>query len=72
MLRLRHQYSSMNSDLFRINITNNPKWQCDAPLKVQFIKNIETLLFGDDEIDIDDNSMIFNKVPADIRQTKYF
>jgi len=27
----------MNSDLFRIIITNDPKWQCDAPLKIQII-----------------------------------
>ena len=29
--RLRHQYSSLNSDLYRINITNDPKCQCGAP-----------------------------------------
>ena len=29
--RLRHQYSSRNPDLFRI--TNDPKWQCDAPFE---------------------------------------
>jgi hypothetical protein len=33
-------------------------------------KNIETLLFGNDEININENSMIFNKVRAYIRQTK--
>jgi hypothetical protein len=35
-------------------------------------KNIETLLFGNDEININENSMIFNKVRAYIRQTKRF
>jgi hypothetical protein len=29
--RLRHQCSSLNSDLYRINITNDPKCQCGAP-----------------------------------------
>ena len=29
--RLRHQCSSLNADLFRINITNDPKCQCGAP-----------------------------------------
>ena len=33
-------------------------------------KNIETLLFGNDEINITEKSMIFNKVRAYIRQTK--
>jgi hypothetical protein len=31
-------------------------------------KNIETLLFGNDEISINENSNIFNKVRAYIRQ----
>jgi hypothetical protein len=35
-------------------------------------KNIETLLFGNDEININKNSIIFNKVRAYIRQTKRF
>jgi len=35
-------------------------------------KNIETLLFGNDEININENSMIFNKVRAYFRQTKRF
>jgi hypothetical protein len=35
-------------------------------------KNIETLLFGNDEINITEKSMIFNKVRAYIRQTKRF
>jgi hypothetical protein len=29
-------------------------------------KNIETFLFGNDEIDINENCMLFNKVRADI------
>ena len=29
--RLRHQCSSLNSDLYRINITNDRKCQCGAP-----------------------------------------
>ena len=29
--RLRHRCSSLNSDLCRINITNDPKCQCGAP-----------------------------------------
>jgi hypothetical protein len=33
-------------------------------------KNIESLLFGNDEISINENSNIFNKVPAYIRKTK--
>ena len=33
-------------------------------------KNIETLLVGNDEINIIENSNIFNKVRAYIRQTK--
>jgi hypothetical protein len=33
-------------------------------------KNIETLFFGNDEININENAMIFNKVPAYIRQSK--
>ena len=35
-------------------------------------KNIETLLFGNDAININKNSIIFNKVQAYIRQTKRF
>jgi len=31
--RLRHQYSSMNSDLFHINITNVSKWQSGSPFE---------------------------------------
>jgi len=31
--RLRHQYSSLNSDIFRINITNDSKWQCGSPFE---------------------------------------
>ena len=34
--------------------------------------NIETLLFGNDEININENYNIFNKVSAYIRQTKRF
>ena len=33
-------------------------------------KNIETLLFGKVEIDINENYILFNKVRADIRKTK--
>ena len=33
-------------------------------------KNIETLLFGNDEININENYMIFNEVRAYIRQNK--
>jgi hypothetical protein len=91
--RLRHQWSSLNSDLHRINITNDPKCQCGAPYEdsIHYLmecplyqneryclfrnlretsKNIETLLFGNDEISINENSNIFNKVRAYIRQTK--
>jgi hypothetical protein len=28
--RLRHQCSSLNSDLYRMNITNHPKCQCES------------------------------------------
>jgi hypothetical protein len=35
-------------------------------------KNIETLHFGSDEININENYIIFNKVRAYIRQTKTF
>ena len=83
--RLRHQCSSLNSDLYRINITNDPKCQCGAPYEdsIHYLlmecplyqneryclfrnlretnKNIETLLFGNDEISINENSNIFNK-----------
>jgi hypothetical protein len=31
--RLRHQCSSLNSDLYRINITSDPKFQCSAPFE---------------------------------------
>ena len=31
--RLRHQCSSLNSDIFRINITNDSKWQCGSPFE---------------------------------------
>ena len=31
--RLRHQCSSLNSDLFHINITNESKWQCGSLFK---------------------------------------
>ena len=31
--RLRHQCSSLNADLFRINITNDPKCECGAPFE---------------------------------------
>ena len=40
-----------------IKLTRNPK-------------NIEILLFGNDEVNINENSMIFNKVRAYIRQAK--
>ena len=81
----------MNSYLFRINITNDPKCQCGAPFEdsIHYLmecplyqnerdclfrnlkethKNIETLLFGNDEINIRENSMIFNKVRAYINK----
>jgi len=81
--RLRHQCSSLNSDLYRINITNDPKCQCGAPYEDSTYylmecplyqnerdclfrnlrethKNIETLLFGNDEININETSIIFN------------
>ena len=89
--RLRHQYSSLNSDLFRINFTNDSRRQYDSPSgdSIHYIMkcrlhqskrdclsrnwrenqtNIETLLFGNDEIDIGENYMLFNKVRADIRK----
>ena len=85
--RLRHQCSSLNSDLYRINITNDPKCQCGAPYEdsIHYLmecplyqneryclfrnlretnKNIEKLLFGNNEISINENSNIFNKVRA--------
>ena len=31
--RLRHQCSSLNADLFRINITKDPKCRCGAPFE---------------------------------------
>jgi len=85
----------LKADLFRINITNDPKCQCGAPFEDSIHnlmecplfqnerdclfrslretqKYIETLLFGNDEININENSMIFNKVRAYIRQTKIF
>ena len=31
--RLRHQCSSLNSNLFRINITNESKWLCGSPFE---------------------------------------
>jgi hypothetical protein len=31
--RLRHECSSLNADLFRINITNDPKCECGAPFE---------------------------------------
>ena len=84
-----------NSDLYRINITNDPKCQCGAPYEDsshylmecplyqnerycffrnlrETNKNIEKLLFGNDENNINENSNIFNKVRAYIRQTKRF
>ena len=87
--------TTLNADLFRINITNDPKCQCGAPFEdsINYLmecplyqnerdcffrnlretpKNIETLLFGNDEININENSMIFNKVRAYIRQAKRF
>jgi hypothetical protein len=73
--RLRHQCSSLNSDLYRIYITNDHKCQCGAPYEdlIHYLmecplyqneryclfrnlretnKNIEILLFGNDEINI--------------------
>ena len=86
--RLRHQCSSLNSDLYRINITNDRKCQCGAPYEDSIHypsercclfrnlretnSNKETLLFGNDEININENYNIFNKVSAYIRQTKRF
>ena len=37
--RLRHQCSSLNSDLFRINNTNDSQWQCGSPFEdsIQYI-----------------------------------
>ena len=31
--RLRHQCRSLNSDIFRINITHDSQWQCGSPFK---------------------------------------
>ena len=31
--RLRHQCSSSKSDIIRINITNDSKWQCGSPFE---------------------------------------
>jgi hypothetical protein len=31
--RLRHQCSSLNSDSFRMHITNDSKWQCCSPFE---------------------------------------
>ena len=31
--RLPHQCSSLNSDLFRIKISNDSKWQCGSPFE---------------------------------------
>jgi hypothetical protein len=90
-----NQCNLYNSDLFRINIINDPKCQCGAPFEdsIHYLMecplyqnerdclfrnlwethtNIETLLFGNDEINISENSMMFNKVRAYIRQTKIF
>jgi hypothetical protein len=80
--RLRHQCSSLISDLYRINIINDPKCQCGAPYEnsIHYLmecplyqteryclfrnltethKNIETLLFGNDEINMNKHSIIF-------------
>ena len=89
--RLQHQCRSLNSDLYRINITNDPKCQCGAPFEdsthylmecplyqnerdclFRNFRETQTLLFGNDEINISENSIIFNKVRAYIRQTKRF
>jgi hypothetical protein len=73
--RIRHQCSSMHSDLYRIYIINDPKCQCSAPYEdsIHYLiecplyqneryclfrnlrethKNIETLHFGSDEINL--------------------
>jgi hypothetical protein len=51
------------------NITN---WVVKPPVMGICELNIETLLFGNDAININENSIIFNKVRAYIRQTKRF
>jgi hypothetical protein len=43
---------------------------CLSRNKRETHKNIETLLFGKVEIDINENYILFNKVRADIRKTK--
>jgi len=45
---------------------------CLSRNKRETHKNIETLLFGKGEIDINENYILFNKVRADIRKTNYF
>jgi hypothetical protein len=70
--RLRHQCSSLNSDLYRINIINDPKCQCGAPYEnsIHYLMEcplyqteryclFRNLLFGNDEINMNKNSIIF-------------
>ena len=48
--RLRHQCSSLNSDLYRINITNDPKCQCGAPYEDSIHYLMECPLYQKREI----------------------
>jgi hypothetical protein len=43
---LRHQCSSLNSNLYRINITNDPKCQCGAPYEdsIHYLMEVFSLI----------------------------
>ena len=48
--RLRHQYRSLNSDLYRISIINDPKCQCGAPFEDSTHYLLECPLYQTKEI----------------------
>jgi hypothetical protein len=48
--RLRHQCSSLNSDLYRINIINDPKCQCGAPYEDSIHYLMECPLYQSNKI----------------------
>jgi hypothetical protein len=93
--RLRHQCSSLNADLYRINLAENPNCNCGAPYEdaihyflecplyqiqtanlfndIENIElNIETILFGNEDLSLQINTNIFEKVRNCIGRTNRF
>ena len=93
--RLRHQCSSLNGDLYRINLIENPNCNCGAPYEdvihyflecplcqiqranlfndIESIElNIETILFDNEDLSLQINTNISEKVRTFIGRTNRF